>query len=143
MSSSADVSYDLFLSLKEIRVLARLQLYGILCFGSLNLHSPPCIMSSHTEGTWELNVQFPDTLQLVLWTPVRSCHTDSARRDLWGKKESGHPLTFLGWQARPHGDMKFSSAAVIHSPDSWVSKRVEAKATAASRFWGPVTSIME
>ena len=46
----------------------------------------------------------------------------------------------LGWQARPHGDTKFSSVAVTHSPDFWVREGVEAKATVASRLQAPVTS---
>lgn len=131
-----------FFPLKKLECLPVYSYIEYCALGSLNFHSPPCIMSSCTEGTWKLNVQFPDTLQLVVWTPVRSCHTDTARRDLWGEREGGHPLTFLGWQARPHGDMKFSSVAVTHSPDFWVREGVEAKATVASRLQAPVTSIM-
>lgn len=60
------------------------------------------------------------------------------------QKQGSHFLAFLGWQARSHGDVRFSSEAVIHVVLQILSEKgVEAEAAVDCRCQGQVSSTME
>jgi len=137
---------------------ACLHLNGILWFGSLNSHLPPCIMSSWMEETWELNVQFPDAFAASALDSnkvlPRRCNYERFVGQKWGWSSStiswlaskvswkceiffckqSFILQILGWEKGSKQRQQWIPGTRAQSPASWSSDNSSNKRT-VSALW--------